>query len=158
MNDGAGNYSITAITSFEPNWGGDFAFGDIDNDGDLDVLMSGIDASDSAFTRLYLNNGIGDFSKTIGMPFEGLGNSSVAFIDIENDNDKDLIIAGKNNSDILNTRLYTNDGSGNFNLVSNTPFNNFESEDIAIGDSDNDGDQDILMSGGSENNTNISNI
>jgi hypothetical protein len=158
MNDGAGNYSIKAITPFEPNWGGDFAFGDIDNDGDLDVLMSGIDASDSAFTKLYLNNGMGDFSEATGTPFEDLGNSSVAFIDIENDNDKDLIIAGKNNSDILNTNLYINDGSGNFTLVANTSFENISSGDIAIGDSDNDGDQDILISGGAENNTNISNL
>ena len=158
MNDGSGSYNLETNIPFEPNWGGDFAFGDVDNDGDPDVLMTGVNATDSGFTKLYLNNGLGVFTEAPGTPFEDLGNSSVAFIDIENDNDKDVIIAGINNSDILNTKLYTNDGSGNFTLVANTPFGNFQSGDIAIGDSDNDGDQDILISGGSENNTNISNL
>lgn len=158
MNDGTGNYSLTANTPFEPNWGGDFAFGDIDNDGDLDVLMTGIRTNDSAFTRLYLNNGGGVFVEATGMPFEDLGSGSVAFVDIENDGDSDVIINGKNNSDSISTKLYTNDGSGNFALVTNAPFDNLWAGDIAIGDSDNDGDQDILMSGGAENNTNISNL
>ena len=158
INDGTGNYNVMATTPFEPNWGGEFAFADVDSDGDQDVLMTGINNSDSAFTKLYLNNGSGIFSEVMGTPFEGLGSSSVAFIDIENDNDKDVIIAGTNNNDIKNTKLYTNDGSGNFTLVTNTPFGNIESGDIAIGDSDNDGDQDVLISGASENNTNISNL
>jgi hypothetical protein len=45
------------------------------------------------------------------------------------------------------TTLYVNDGSGNFSLVNNTPFTGVQFSDISTGDSDSDGDADILLNG-----------
>ena len=56
LNDGTGNFILATGTPFEPSSGGDFAFGDVDNDGDKDVLITGYDASNSGFSKLYLNN------------------------------------------------------------------------------------------------------
>lgn len=156
-NDGAGNYSLVANTPFEPSEGGDFAFGDIDNDNDSDLILMGYNAQGSGFTKLYLNNGSGQFSE-VTTSFEGLKNSSVKFLDIDNDNDLDVIMAGENNSNTLSTKLYINDGTGSYSLISNTPFDNFDSGDIAVGDSDNDGDVDVFICGSNSNGVIISKL
>ena len=80
-------------------------------------------------------------------PFLSEGGSASAFFDMDNDNDLDLILAGKNNSNQKKTTLYENNGSGNFSLVSNTPFENVDFAAIAIDDSDNDSDLDVLING-----------
>ena len=158
QNDGTGNYSLVMNTPFEPSQGGDFAFGDVDNDGDRDLIHAGYDSQGQGFTKMYLNGGTGTFSEVMGTAFQAAKNSSVAFIDIENDNDLDVLIAGENNSGVPVTNLYLNDNSGNFSLVPNTPFEDTHFGDIAIGDSDNDGDMDILISGEDANGTALSRL
>ena len=61
-----------------------------------------------------------------------------------------FLLAGKNNNNQKKTTLYENDGAGNFTLVSNTPFENVSNAAIAIDDSDNDGDIDVLINGENE--------
>lgn len=146
MNNGNGTFTITT-TPFTPSDGGDFAFEDIDNDNDLDLILTGYNSSSLGFTKLYQNNGSGVFSEVIPTSFEQLKSSCVAFIDIENDGDKDVVLAGKNNSNLNSTKLYTNDGNGNFTLDVSNSFINIDKGDIAIADSDGDGDLDILISG-----------
>ena len=161
-NDGNGNFTLVANTPFEPILEADFAFEDVDNDDDLDVLMVGTryNAINNPLghAALYLNDGSGVFTEATGTPFEEVQGSSMAFIDIENDDDLDVVIAGVNNMAQRTTKLYTNDGAGNFSLVANTPFENFDLGDIAVADSDNDGDQDILISGATGNSVNISKL
>ncbi len=158
LNTGTGGFTLSQNTPFEPSSGGDFAFADVDNDGDKDVIMTGYDVNGNGFSTLYLNDGTGAFAEVTGTPFQGLKNGSVEFIDIENDGDEDVILAGLNNNDVLSTALFTNDGSGNFTLVPNTPFPGCDGGDIAIGDSDNDGDLDILLNGGTSNIGEITNL
>ena len=146
LNNGNGTFSIAA-TPFTPSYEGDFAFEDIDNDNDIDLILTGYNASDLGFTKLYLNNGTGVFSEVTSTPFEQLKGSSVAFIDIENDGDKDVILSGTNNSNIDSTKLYVNNGNGVFTLNTASSFTGISSGDIAIADSDNDGDMDILITG-----------
>ena len=149
INDTAGNFTLMAGTPFEDSDSGDLAFGDVDNDGDQDVLITGLTNVNSltGHSTLYENDGTGVFSEVTGTPFVDLHLSSVEFIDIENDNDIDVILAGFDDNDVASTTLYVNDGAGNYSLVPNTPFSNFGKGDITIADSDNDGDEDILISG-----------
>ncbi|MFK7923836.1 MAG: FG-GAP-like repeat-containing protein [Bacteroidia bacterium] len=158
INDGAGNFSIAANTPFTPSQEGDIAFGDVDNDGDQDVIMIGYNVSDMGFAALYLNNGSGVFTEAMNTPFEALWNGGVELIDIDNDDDLDVIMAGTNPNDNPSTTLYTNDGSGIFSLVANTPFDNCAGGNIAYADTDNDGDQDILICGQNDNGTIISKL
>jgi hypothetical protein len=148
LNNGNGTFSIAA-TPFTPSYEGDFAFEDIDNDNDVDLILTGYNASDLGFTKLYINNGTGVFSEVTSIPFEQLKASSVAFIDIENDGDKDIILSGTNNSTINSTKLYVNNGNGVFTLNTASSFTSIANGDIAIADSDNDGDMDILITGSS---------
>lgn len=160
QNDGTGSFSLVSGTPFIPNWGGDFAFGDIDGDGDTDVVMTGIDQQDNAIAKLYENQNIGSgtFVEITGIGLEAVGNSAVEFIDIDKDNDLDIILAGENNQGNRVTHLYTNDGNGNFTLVANTPFDAVDGGDIAIADTDKDGDMDILISGSTGVNGSISKL
>ena len=74
--------------------------------------------------------------------------SSIAFADVDGDNDQDLVITGAVNT--LNnpvTILYSNDGLGNFTEVQGTPFVAIERGSIAFSDVDGDSDQDLLITG-----------
>ena len=147
LNDGSGNFTPDTTQPFEPSIGGNLEFADIDNDGDLDLFMTGRDNNNLIFSKLYQNDGTGGFSEMTSTPFLSEGGSASAFFDMDNDNDLDLILAGKNNSNQKKTTLYENDGAGNFSLVSNTPFENVDFAAIAIDDSDNDSDLDVLING-----------
>lgn len=146
-NDGNGTFSLITGTPLELIAGGDVEFGDVDNDGDLDLLMTGKNMADVGIAILYLNDGLGAFTEAAGTPFTAVSNSSLSFFDMDNDNDNDIFIVGMDNNDALSMKLYENDGMGNFTVVANTSFLEASSGAIAIGDSDNDGDQDILISG-----------
>lgn len=147
INDGLGSYSLSPGTPFEPSNNGDIDFGDIDGDNDLDLIMTGKDASGNVFSKLYTNNGTGSFTLVTGTIFTGVYMSSTEFIDVDNDGDLDLLMCGADSSDVSTANLYENNGSGIFNLVIGTPFDNAQFGDIAFGDTDNDGDQDILIVG-----------
>lgn len=147
INDGLGSYSLSPGTPFEPSNNGDIDFGDIDGDNDLDLIMTGKDASGNVFSKLYTNNGTGSFTLVTGTIFTGVYMSSTEFIDVDNDGDLDLLMCGTDSSDVSTAKLYENNGSGIFNLVTGTPFDNAQFGDIAFGDTDNDGDQDILIVG-----------
>lgn len=107
--------------------------------------MCGTDNSNTLFSKLYLNDGSGVFTEVISTPF--IEGTSAAFLDMDNDNDMDLIVSGSTNNNGVMTTLYVNDGSGNFSLVNNTPFTGVQFSDISTGDSDSDGDADILLNG-----------
>ncbi len=72
------------------------ALGDIDNDGDLDFALTGEGYTPSRVTKIYINNGTTLNENSTWQ--EGLnateGGGALAFQDIDNDKDLDLIILG----------------------------------------------------------------
>lgn len=82
--------------------------GDIDNDGDLDIIVSG-QASEGALTRIYLNNGSGNFGDAGIKDLVGLSFCSVTLADYDNDGDLDIFMTGKDQSKVKTTKLYRND-------------------------------------------------
>jgi hypothetical protein len=83
-----------------------FSFVDIDNDGDLDVLIAGYHGS-----VLFRNEG-GEFR--LIQRFEGVHYTG-AFGDVDNDGDLDLYITGERGDFVQG--IFVNDGSGAFTLL-----------------------------------------
>jgi hypothetical protein len=112
-NNGSGLFTDTAagLTAMEQ---GVAAFGDIDNDGDEDLFLSGTtDGSPSAGSvEVYTNNGSGGFSDS-GNTFSAAISEYAGFADADGDGDSDLLYGGKASPTAI-TELYLNDGSGGF--------------------------------------------
>jgi predicted nucleotidyltransferase len=146
-NDGSGSYTEATGTPFDGVGYGSIAFADVDNDNDFDLLITGNNSSDQKIVKLYTNDGNGEFTEVKESVFEGVNPTSIAFADIDNDSDQDVLIAGRNNSPIYITKLYTNDGNGNYTEVLGTPFEGVAAYSVAFADIDNDQDQDLLITG-----------
>ena len=98
---------------------GDLEFGDVDGDGDLDVVLVdwGVGnnmTSDGGRTRLWLNDGSGHFTDATDtrMPTLKVRFSwDVEFVDVDNDADLDILVSCKR---CPGSSLFTNDGTGTF--------------------------------------------
>ncbi|MBK8871658.1 MAG: VCBS repeat-containing protein [Elusimicrobia bacterium] len=131
---------------------GGVAWGDYDNDGDLDILASGYLSAREL--RVYKNNGNGTINAT-QIEVDGSGNglrySSVAWGDFDNDGDLDILVSGQQaTGSARELRVYKNNGNGTINATQievDGSGNGLRQGSVAWGDYDNDGDLDILASG-----------
>ncbi len=134
----------------DPNWGLGAAFGDIDNDGDLDLFVSNYIGGNN----LYVNDGKGSFAKVsdrIKGAKDGWGKGP-AFGDIDHDGDLDLYEGDCKQAN----QLYLNDGKGNFvDVAAKQPqiqCATVRTKATALADVDNDGDLDLyVVNWGAEN-------
>ncbi|MBC6411034.1 MAG: VCBS repeat-containing protein, partial [Ekhidna sp.] len=108
VNDGSGNFMEKSGTPFTRGSAGSIAFADVNRDGNEDVLITGGGSSSGRIARLYLNDGEGNFMEKSGTPFAGVINSSVAFADVDGDDDSDVLITGWTGSKRI-AKLYIND-------------------------------------------------
>ena len=132
------------------------ATGDYDNDGYIDIFLTGFGnfATNPNNNALYRNNGDGTFSNVtqeagdVGLGAQG-GSWGTDFFDYDNDGDLDLYITSSGiPGSALTTRirLYKNNGDGTFTDVTHLAFPqdiNPTSSPACIGDYNNDGALDI---------------
>jgi hypothetical protein len=147
LNDGNGNFTEVIGTPFQGTFQGSIDFSDIDGDNDLDVLITGTLSSNQESSILYINDGSGNFTAVAGTPFIGVSSGNVEFADIDGDNDEDLLITGITFSSLEKSKLYINDGSGNFTEVIGTPFTDVYKSSIGFADVDGDNDLDVFITG-----------
>jgi hypothetical protein len=147
LNDGKGNFTKSINSSLEALRDGSVAFADIDNDGDQDLLTTGDGSSGKPIAKLFTNDGKGVFTLVPDTPFEGVNNCSIAFADVNGDGSKDVLITGQTQDRESISQLYTNNGSGSFSLVSDTPFIGVQKGSVTFADVDGDGDNDVLLKG-----------
>ncbi|MGZ5569352.1 MAG: FG-GAP repeat domain-containing protein, partial [Limisphaerales bacterium] len=122
-------------------------WGDYDNDGRLDLFLSGWDTNYTPHTYLFHNDGNGVFS-SVAAAFTDLVYSSAEWADLDNDGYLDLVLAGYDPASSTNpypVRVFRNLGNGRFALV--TTLGQVESAAVASGDYDKDGKTDIAVIG-----------
>ena len=148
QNDGNGSFTVINPGTLTPVERSDLILGDIDNDGDLDLILSGRSDSSpiSAITKIYKNDGKGVFTEFNPNSLVDVWLSSLALGDIDNDNDLDLIISGRTGQFTTIAKIYENDGIGNFTEINQGSIYNINGP-ISLGDLDNDGDLDLILSG-----------
>ncbi len=132
---------------------GGVACADFDNDGKLDLLLTGITnatyfwwwdvAGHNPTNILYRNNGDGTFTDLpVGLP--AVYDSSVAWGDFDNDGQLDLAIMGNAGTNYI-TRIYRNDHGTFTDIGAGLP--GLCCGSLAWGDFDNDGQLDLLVVG-----------
>ncbi|MFA5859593.1 MAG: FG-GAP-like repeat-containing protein, partial [Elusimicrobiota bacterium] len=131
---------VLSWTSAETEGACSVAWGDYDNDGDLDQL-----AGKNGYNRVYRNNGDGTFTNT-WTSSENEQTQSVAWGDYDNDGDLDQLIGNVGQV----KRIYRNNGTGTFTSVW-TSAETGNTSSVAWGDYDNDGDLDQLVGNYSQN-------
>ena len=142
-----GNDTFTDINAGLPGvYVGSVAWGDYDNDGDLDILLTGSTFS-AIVSRVYRNNGDDTFTD-INAGLAPVWESSIAWGDYDNDGDLDILLVGDDET-VTVSRIYRNDGSDTFTDIS-AALPQVKNGGVAWGDYDNDGDLDVLISGYSD--------
>lgn len=150
INDGSGNF--TRGTSIRPASAGNMnglVVGDVDADGDLDLLLAYNSAS-QGLVEVELNDGTGHFSSRQSVPTAvGTNLQCLAIGDVDGDGDLDFvaggIVAGPTSSpDVVSVRL--NDGTGWFYNAPDVSMLYF-TKALTLADVNNDGALDIIGQG-----------
>jgi len=137
VNDGQGGFIATEVP---PNPADtttrSVAMGDLDGDGDLDILLG-----NNGKSQVYLNDGKGNLTPTIAaLNSAGNDTMSAAMGDLDGDGDLDILLGNFNQP----SQVYLNNGRGGFTpSVTLNPASPTRS--VALGDLDGDGDLDILL-------------
>jgi hypothetical protein len=163
-NNGGGWFTAHQWTSTPGDsgaWSWTVALGDVDGDGDLDAFAAGccgsIGSSGAAkwfyrpFNMVWLNDGAGNFQDS-GQRLGMLGSKAISLGDLDGDGDLDAFVG--NSSSMIDARgsdwhnqpnkVWLNDGRGQFS-DSGQSLGGAETQALALGDVDDDGDLDAFV-------------
>jgi predicted nucleotidyltransferase len=92
------------------------AWGDYDNDGDLDILLTGEDSGDTVVSQVYRNDTPSGFTD-IGAGLTGVAASSVAWGDYDKDSDLDILLTGRDSGGSPVSMVYRNNSKPSVDRV-----------------------------------------
>ena len=148
------NAGLTGVSA------GDAAFGDYDDDGDPDLVITGniggVSITDPPVgsATVYENNGDGTFSP-VSAGIEGVTVGSVAWGNLDDDGDLELVVTGNVGGIGIfpfppvepSARIYDHQGGGSFSPIG-AGLSGVSVGSSQWGDLDNDGDLDLIVTGG----------
>jgi hypothetical protein len=139
-NDGLGNFSLSGLSlpdNSSPTWG------DLDNDGDMDIFMK---LENQGYSAL-MNDGTGNFFTQWQLADTSVTSDirCVQLTDFNGDQDLDAFIINRGDPGELPALVFFNDGSGQFE-DSGQRLGSFSWSWIESGDVDADNDSDIVIS------------
>lgn len=129
------------------------AWGDYDNDGWLDLLVTGFTLQASRTSRIWRNTGAGfvDVTSTVAPGLPGLQWSSAAWGDYDGDGWLDFALAGDTSGSVFTTvcQIWRNTGQGFSNVTATvaSDLRGLRDGALAWADYDNDGWLDLLLGG-----------
>ncbi|MHC5056022.1 MAG: FG-GAP repeat domain-containing protein [Planctomycetota bacterium] len=126
-------------------YGRSLAWGDCDNDLDLDLAVAGWTGA-VVTTKVYENDGSGCLAEFEGLNLTDAGSVSLAWGDCDNDGDIDVAIAGSTGSAFITT-VHENDSARDFAAFPDLDLVGVKYGSLAWGDCDNDGDLDLAVAG-----------
>ena len=135
-NDGAGGFGTESDLSTDSRQTWSVALGDLDGDGDLDVVDGNVEGTN----RVYRNDGSGAFDPGADLSPDSHNTYSVALGDLDGDGDLDAVAGNFSHTN----RLYLNDGDGTFGAGSDLSADSNATWSVALGDLDGDGDLDVV--------------
>ena len=147
LNDGSGNFSAPALNaevSTEPR-PYVVKLGDIDGDGDLDLVVAMYNNSTQGVALVRFNDGSGGFTGTQRLTMTN-DITTLEFSDVDGDGDLDLLMAQSAYfSGLADVGVFLNDGAGVFGTTASftTAVGSIPSH-IRVGDVDGDGDLDFV--------------
>lgn len=142
VNDGSNNYTeMAAAYNIDISWQTWTAsFGDLDNDGDLDLLCTNHDHN----SQIFINDGTGHYTEitpSTGVDLTDITPIESTIEDFDNDGFADLLISGSD------ARYYHNNGNLTFTRIDSL-FDNNSILSFATGDLNHDGRIDLYASYG----------
>ncbi|MCI0589931.1 MAG: VCBS repeat-containing protein, partial [Planctomycetes bacterium] len=158
LNGGAGVFTNGGVNALPALFDDTYAvaLGDVDGDGDLDAFTgnSPLFVSGGGRERLYLNVGMGAFVDVTGaaLPNTFDPTRAVALGDMDGDGDLDALTGNASSVSAGGVnRLFLNGGTGFFTdaTVANLPALLNDTQAVALGDVDEDGDLDAFVGNGS---------
>lgn len=140
LNDKKGNFTEYSLLKKKDTDFCNTGFADIDNDGDIDVVLGNGKEGNEAYAGILLNDGTGRLSDS----GQKLAFGSYAFIglgDLNNDGSVDIVFTDREKP----STIWLNDGKGTFSFSGITLGEGGLWNNCIIKDIDNDGDQDIFI-------------
>lgn len=121
-------------------------WGDLTNNGFLDIIIAGRNVDNNPVTLLYRNEGNGLFTEIIGHNIPGIHFCSVNLIDFNNNGWLDIFISGEGSSGEI-SRIYQNNGDETFFWREDMVFPGFRHVDSVWGDINGNGFPDLIICG-----------
>ncbi len=149
INDGGGVFSDETIPRLPLATNSSFhaAFGDLDSDGDLDLVIGNVGSNGAGQqNRLLINNGSGVFTDetTIRLPALLDITLALALEDLDGDSDLDIVVANRTPT---GSKILVNNGVGFFTDESVQRFSTLPpfAGDVVVVDVNGDGSKDIII-------------
>ena len=148
MNNGNNTFTEQTGISLADVSGSAIAWGDYDDDGYLDILLTGYNFGVAGpISKIYKNNRNNTFSEQTGIILTAIDGGTVAWADADNDGDLDILLSGNSNAEGRISKIYGNNGDNTFTEQTDATLIGMSNSSASWGDYDNDKDLDIILSG-----------
>ncbi len=142
LNNGSGVLVVSPLKLFGDAYSADVALADLDGDDDLDAFVANAGSTNNA-NKVWINNGSGDFTDS-GQSLGDQDSHGVALGDLDGDGDMDAFVVNGDLGNGSSNKVWLNEGDGTF-IDSGQVLGFANSQDVALGDLDGDGDLDAYV-------------